>query len=99
MKRRLTALSSVYGSADTEYLSKQDDERQKRNAIGVYEKSGLSQYTTKAKGIEYGTGVNFPTNWEPRYAIAGGVGAAPDRREDYKVHKSGPREPAVKSNG
>ncbi|UNI19081.1 hypothetical protein JDV02_005298 [Purpureocillium takamizusanense] len=89
----------VYGSADTEYLAKQDDQRAKRNAIGVYEKSGLSQYTSKAKGIEYGTGVNFPTNWEPRYAIAGGVAAAPDRREDYKVHKSGPREPAVKAAG
>ncbi|OAQ63452.1 extracellular phytase [Pochonia chlamydosporia 170] len=86
----------VYGSADTEYLGKQEDERAKRNAIGVYEKSGLSQYTQQSKNIQYGTGVNFPANWEPRYAIAGGVGAAPDRREDYKVHKSGPREPAVK---
>lgn len=34
-------------------------------------------------------------NWEPRYAIAGGMGAAPDHREDYKVHKSGPRSPAA----
>ncbi|KAH0595248.1 hypothetical protein MHUMG1_06997 [Metarhizium humberi] len=86
----------VWGSADTEYIAKHDDERTKRNAIGVYEKSGLSQYTEKNKNIQYGTGVNFPSNWEPRYAIAGGVGAAPDHREDYKVHKSGPREPAVK---
>jgi hypothetical protein len=62
----------------------------------VYEKSGLSQYTEKSKNVQYGTGVNFPANWEPRYAIAGGVGAAPDHRDDYKVHKSGPREPAVK---
>ncbi|EFY93239.1 protein tyrosine phosphatase [Metarhizium acridum CQMa 102] len=86
----------VWGSADTEYIAKNDDERKKRDAIGVYEKSGLSQYTEKNKNIQYGTGVNFPSNWEPRYAIAGGVGAAPDHREDYKVHKSGPREPAVK---
>ncbi|KAF5126036.1 Alkaline phosphatase H [Metarhizium anisopliae] len=86
----------VWGSADTEYIAEHDDERTKRNAIGVYEKSGLSQYTEKNKNIQYGTGVNFPSNWEPRYAIAGGVGAAPDHREDYKVHKSGPREPAVK---
>ncbi|KHN94615.1 protein tyrosine phosphatase [Metarhizium album ARSEF 1941] len=86
----------VWGSADTEYIAKHDDERTKRNAIGVYEKSGLSQYTEKGDKIQYGTGVNFPSNWEPRYAIAGGVGAAPDRREDYKVHKSGPRVPAVK---
>lgn len=33
-------------------------------------------------------------NWEPRYAIAGGLGAAPDHRENYKVHKS-PRNPAA----
>ncbi|TWU77589.1 hypothetical protein ED733_007783 [Metarhizium rileyi] len=86
----------VWGSADTEYIAKNEDDRVKRNAIGVYEKSGLSQYTEKSKNIQYGTGVNFPSNWEPRYAIAGGVGAAPDHREDYKVHKNGPREPAVK---
>ncbi|KAK1237655.1 hypothetical protein MKX07_006783 [Trichoderma sp. CBMAI-0711] len=84
----------VFGSADTEYLAVQKDERAKRNAIGVYEKSGLSQYTKKGK-VSYGTGVNFPTNWEPRYAIAGGVGAAPDHRENYKVHKDAPRLPAV----
>ncbi|GAO18582.1 uncharacterized protein UV8b_03124 [Ustilaginoidea virens] len=88
----------VWGSADTEYLAKQRDERAKRDAIGVYEQSGLSQYTVKPKDVNYGTGVNFPANWEPRYAIAGGVGAAPDRREDYKVHKSGSRVPAVKSS-
>lgn len=87
---------SVWGSADTEYISKNHDDRKKRNAIGIYEKSGLSQYTVKPKQLKYGTGVNFPANWEPRYAIAGGVGATPDHREDYKVHKSGPREPAVK---
>lgn len=94
--KSLTTIFSVWGSADTEYIAEHDDERTKRNAIGVYEKSGLSQYTEKNKNIQYGTGVNFPSNWEPRYAIAGGVGAAPDHREDYKVHKSGPREPAVK---
>ncbi|KYK56787.1 protein tyrosine phosphatase [Drechmeria coniospora] len=88
----------VWGAADTDYLSHQDDERAKRRAIGVYDRSGLSQYTQRAKGVEYGTGTNFPVNWEPRYAIAGGVGAAPDRREDYKVHKDGPREATVKVN-
>lgn len=85
---------SVWGSADTEYLQEQDDERQKRRAIGVYEKSGLSQYT-KAAGVNYGTGANFPANWEPRYAIAGGVGAMPDHSETYKVNKK-PRTAAVK---
>lgn len=87
-------LFSVWGSADTKYLEAQDDDRYKRRAVGVYEQSGESQYTRKAAGISYGTGANFPANWEPRYAIAGGVGAMPDHREDYKVHKK-PRTPAV----
>lgn len=86
---------SVYGSADTKYLKDQPDERGKRRAIGTYEKSGLSQYH-KADGVNYGTGANFPTNWEPRYAIAAGVGAHPDVREDYSVHKKGPRNPTTK---
>jgi hypothetical protein len=86
---------SVWGSADTKYLEEQEDDRMKRRAIGVYEQSGLSQYTKKAPGLEYGTGHTFPVNWEPRYAIAGGVGAMPDHRENYKVHKDGPRTPAV----
>ncbi|KAK7403236.1 hypothetical protein QQX98_011008 [Neonectria punicea] len=85
----------VWGSADTEYLADQDDDRTKRRAIGTYAQSGESQYTEKKAGLHYGTGANFPSNWEPRYAIAGGVGAAPDHREDYKVHKNGPREPAT----
>ncbi|KPM38357.1 hypothetical protein AK830_g8192 [Neonectria ditissima] len=85
----------VWGSADTEYLADQDDDRAKRRAIGTYAQSGESQYTEKKAGLHYGTGANFPSNWEPRYAIAGGVGAAPDHREDYKVHKNGPREPAT----
>ncbi|KAG5791521.1 hypothetical protein H9Q69_009426 [Fusarium xylarioides] len=85
----------VYGSADTEYLAQQEDDRDKRRAIGTYAQSGESQYTKKAKGINYGTGANFPTNWEPRYAIAAGVAAVPDHREDYKVKKAGPREAAV----
>ncbi|EWG47898.1 hypothetical protein FVEG_07889 [Fusarium verticillioides 7600] len=85
----------VYGSADTEYLAQQEDDRDRRRAIGTYAQSGESQYTKKAKGINYGTGANFPTNWEPRYAIAAGVAAVPDHREDYKVKKAGPREAAV----
>ncbi|KAJ4212085.1 hypothetical protein NW759_012053 [Fusarium solani] len=85
----------VWGSADTKYLAEQEDDRDKRRAIGVYHNSGESQYTKKAKGLEYGTGHTFPVNWEPRYAIAGGVGAAPDHREDYKVRKNGPRKAAV----
>ncbi|PHH69430.1 hypothetical protein CDD82_7771 [Ophiocordyceps australis] len=85
----------VYGSADTKYLAAQDDDRAKRRAIGVYEKSGLSEYTQEAPNVHYGTGPNFPVNWEPRYAIAAGLGAAPDHIESYRAHKQ-PRTPAVK---
>jgi len=91
----------VYGSADTKYLAAQDDDRHRRRAIGTYEQSGLSQYHSKppsagGSSVTYGTGANFPTNWEPRYAIAAGFGAMPDHREDYRVRKSGPREATVK---
>ncbi|KAI5461149.1 alkaline-phosphatase-like protein [Mariannaea sp. PMI_226] len=85
----------VWGSADTKYLAEQDDDRAKRRAIGVYANSGESLYTKNQAGLHYNTGPNFPVNWEPRYAIAAGFGAAPDHREDYKVHKEGPREPAA----
>lgn len=85
----------VFGSADTKYLEAQEDSRHKRRAVGVYERSGHSQYTKNVEGIAYGTGANFPVNWEPRYAIAAGMGAMPDHRENYKVHKEGPRVAAV----
>jgi hypothetical protein len=90
----LTSTSSVYGNADTKYLADQSDDRDKRNAIGTYAKSGLSQYTVEAPGVSYNTGANFPLNWTPRYAIAAGVVAFPDRREDFQAHDS-PRNPSV----
>jgi alkaline phosphatase len=34
----------VMGSVDTKYLNAQDDQRKKRNAVGVYQYSGQSQY-------------------------------------------------------
>lgn len=72
--------------------------REKRGAVGVYEKSGLSQYTVEKPGVSYGTGPNFPLNWDPRYVIASGTGAAPDRRESYRVNPE-PRVPAVNISG
>ena len=45
--------------------------------------------------MSYNTGPNFPLNWSPRYAIAAGSGATPDRRENYQVHSAGPRTPAT----
>jgi len=89
----------VFGSADTQYLSSQGNDRDKRNAIGVYRESGLSQYTVSNASISYNTGVNFPVNWDPRYTLAQGVAAVPDHRENFKVHKSSPRLPATNITG
>lgn len=92
----------VTGSVDTKYLQSQNDDRKKRAAIGVYQNSGLSQYqvlpNTSAtdQGVVYGSqGPNFPVQWDPRYTYMAGFGANPDHREDYAVHKNGPRLPAV----
>jgi alkaline phosphatase len=89
----------VFGSTDTKYLQAQKDDRTKRNAIGVYQNSGLSQYTVNNASIMYNTGANFPVNWDPRYTLAQGVGATVDRRENYRVHSQGPRTPAVNITG
>ncbi|KAK0204878.1 alkaline-phosphatase-like protein [Desarmillaria ectypa] len=92
----------VYGSADTKYLAAQTSDRKKRNAIGVYQNSGLSGYTVEADTlpdndtIVYGAeGPNFPVNWAPRYAYVPGVVAFPDHREAYGINKTGPRLPAT----
>ncbi|KAF8071924.1 alkaline-phosphatase-like protein [Lyophyllum atratum] len=92
----------VFGGADTKYLAAQTDSRKKRNAIGVYQSSGLSGYTV-AEGsspnnetVVFGTeGPNFPVQWNPRYTYAGGMGASPDHREDYAINVGGPRLPAT----
>ncbi|KAK0615850.1 alkaline phosphatase [Bombardia bombarda] len=89
----------VFGNADTKYLGEAQDDRKKRNAIGVYQNSGISQYTVEQPGVSYGTGANFPVNWDPRYVIAAGLGANPDHREYYGIDKSGPRTPATAGGG
>lgn len=89
----------VFGSSDTKYMAAQSDDRDKRNAIGVYQNSGLSQYTVEAPGVSYGTGPTFPVNWDPRYVIAAGLGANPDHRENYAVDKDGSRVPATNITG
>jgi hypothetical protein len=38
-------------------------------------------------------------SWDPRYTLAQGVAAAPDHRENYRVHSSGPRLPATNITG
>lgn len=86
----------VMGSVDTHYLAAQTDDRKKRDAIGVYEASGLSEYTSTGN-LTY-TDSNFPSNWEPRFTLFDGLMANPDRRETWSVHKDGPRKPATAAN-
>ncbi|KAF2226605.1 alkaline phosphatase [Elsinoe ampelina] len=88
----------VYGSADTKYLNQASGDRNKRNAIGVYESSGLSQYQLSGN-LTYTDGSFFPKNWAPRYSLAQGVVAFPDRRENFQVHTNGPRTPATNITG
>ncbi|CAO2657728.1 Nn.00g038540.m01.CDS01 [Neocucurbitaria sp. VM-36] len=87
----------VMGSVDTHYLAAQNVDRKKRDAIGVYEQSGLSQYANTGN-LTY-TDSNFPSNWDPRYTLFQGLMADPDRREDWTVRKNGPRVPATAANG
>lgn len=84
----------VMGSVDTKYLNTQSTDRKKRNAVGVYQNSGQSQYVLTGN-LTYSEGVHFPATWDPRYTLFQGVSADPDRRENYQVHKDGPRVPAV----
>lgn len=89
----------VFGGVDTHYLRDQTSDRARRRAVGVYQRAGLSQYTVdRPDGVAYGTGPHFPRNWGPRYALAAGLGANPDHREDYRV-RAAPRTPAARTPG
>ncbi|KAF1958723.1 alkaline phosphatase-like protein [Byssothecium circinans] len=83
----------VMGSVDTRYLAAQNVDRKKRDAVGTYENSGLSQYQNTGN-LTY-TDSNFPKNWDPRYTLFQGLMADPDRRENWSVRKDGPRKPAA----
>lgn len=90
----------VMGSVDTQYLNAQTTDRKKRGAVGTYYNSGLSQYTiatnmSNTSALHYSDGVHFPADWDPRYTLFSGLSADPDRRENYQVHKDGPRLPAT----
>ncbi|KKK15323.1 hypothetical protein P175DRAFT_0476756 [Aspergillus ochraceoroseus IBT 24754] len=90
----------VTGAVDTEYFNQQTDDREKRRAIGIYENSGLSQYTVGGPNtLRYSEGVHFPARWDPRYSLHAGTVAFPDHRENYQVHSEGPRTPAVSLDG
>ncbi|KAK5011278.1 hypothetical protein LTR28_004230 [Elasticomyces elasticus] len=88
----------VMGNVDTKYLNEKKTDREKRNAIGTYQESGESQYVNTGN-LTYTDGVYFPSNWDPRYTLFSGLGADPDRRENYQVHKSGPRNPTQNVSG
>ncbi|KAL8940096.1 MAG: hypothetical protein Q9216_003005 [Gyalolechia sp. 2 TL-2023] len=93
----------VAGSVDTEYLNAQETDREKRGAIGTYAESGLSQYViagspNDTSNLEDGEDGAFPANWDPRYTLFSAVGANPDHRENYQVHKTGPRLPAINTS-
>lgn len=97
----------VMGSVDTRFMDAQDKARDKRGAIGTYQNSGHSQYVVanssarvgSDQNLVYGPGVNFPTNWDPRYTLYSGLAAFPDTREDYRINKNGPRIPAINITG
>ncbi len=63
----------VFGSVDTTYLKQQDTDRKKRNAVGVYTNSGLSNYQV-ANGslpdnqtvLYSAQGPGYPVQWDPR---------------------------------
>lgn len=93
----------VFGSADTAYLKAQTDDRKKRGAIGVYDRSGLSEYqvapgsTPDNNTILFGAqGAHFPLQWTPRFTFAAGAGAVPDLHETYSLNLDGPRVPTAK---
>jgi alkaline phosphatase len=95
----------VFGSADTKYLKEQKSDRAKRKAVGVYQNSGLSAYTvpkdvspTTHKIYEGEQGTGFPVTWDPRYSLAHGWAAIPDKREDFTINDYHERIPATKNS-
>ncbi|KAI5475696.1 alkaline phosphatase [Pseudohyphozyma bogoriensis] len=85
----------VFGSSDSKYMIAQTTNSTKKNAVGTYQNSGLSEYQV-APGqladnhtIVYGeNGPGFPVQWTPRYTAAMGLVDYVDRNEDYMVHNS-----------
>jgi len=95
----------VFGSADTKFLKAQKSDRAKRKAIGTYQNSGLSAYTvpkdvspTSHEIFEGKQGAGFPVTWDPRYSLAHGWSAFPDKREDFIINDHHERIPATKNS-
>ena len=102
---RATDPSDVYGSADTKFLDAQNADRAKRNAVGTYQNSGLSAYVvpedvlpTNHTIFDSPQGPGFPVTWQPRYTIAHGWSAFPDKREDFRVNDHHERIPATRNS-
>jgi alkaline phosphatase len=87
----------VFSSYDTQYGNAQSEDRSKRSAIGTYEQSGLSQYINTGS-LRYSDSF-FPSNWDPCYTLAQGLGAHTDMRENYQVHRDGVRSAVSKITG
>ncbi|KDQ53790.1 hypothetical protein JAAARDRAFT_197229 [Jaapia argillacea MUCL 33604] len=69
--------------------------RNATRSVPTNQTSGLSQCTSSIASVMCGEGARFPARWDPRYTYMAGIGAHPDARENYSVHKDGPREPDV----
>ncbi|TIA40515.1 alkaline phosphatase-like protein [Aureobasidium pullulans] len=97
----------VTGGVDTKFMDAQTSDRAKRNAVGTYEQSGLSQYMVANRSapigsdqnLVYSAGVDFPVNWDPRYTLQSGLATFPDHRESYRIHKGSVRVPAINITG
>ncbi|PFH53032.1 hypothetical protein AMATHDRAFT_1757 [Amanita thiersii Skay4041] len=94
----------VYGGVDTKYLAAQTDDRKKRDAVGIYDRSGLSGYTVAEGSLPNNDtvvvgpqGPNFPVQWNPRYTFSAGFAANPDHREGFVVNTTGPRNATTSS--
>lgn len=73
--------------------------------MGTYQKSGLSAYLvpegvspTNHTQFEGPNGPGFPYTWSPRYTIAHGWSAFPDKREDFQVNDYHERIPATRNS-
>lgn len=93
-------LHPLSGGVDTQYLTRASSNTQKRAAVGTYANSGLSGYTAEGSPqnntvVVGAQGPNFPTTWDPRFALAAGVVAHPDIHENYTTRANKPRVPAV----
>jgi hypothetical protein len=67
----------VFGSADTKWLKEKKGDREKRNAVGTYASSGLSEYMVAPGSLPsndtvvFGAqGPGYPVQWDPRWVLS-----------------------------